>query len=61
MKIADDAEQNVVNAQRSVNVAESAVLGAKAEVLRLHTRIADAAERARTLGSHLATNDSVGP
>ena len=61
MKIADDAEQNVVNAQRSVNVAQSAAIGAKAEVLRLRSRIAEAADRARALSSHLAKNDAVGP
>ena len=61
MKIADDAEQNVVGAQRSLNGAQNSVASAKAEVLRLRLRIAEANDRARALGGHLATNDAVGP
>lgn len=60
MKIADDAEQNVVNAQRNLNGAQTAVITAKAEMQRLHLAIAQATDRARTLG-HLGTNDAVGP
>ncbi len=60
MKIADDAEQNVVSAQRNVNGAQNSVMTAKAEVLRLRLRIAQASDRAHALG-HIATNDAVGP
>ena len=60
MKIADDAEQSLVSAQRNVNGAQNYVMTAKAEVLRLRLRIAQSNDRTHATG-HLATNDAVGP
>ena len=61
MRTADDAEQSVVAAQRSFNVATSALDAAKAEVVRLRGRIADNTERARALTAHLGSGETYGP
>ena len=61
MKIADDAEQSVVAAQRSVDVAAAALDSAKSEAGRLRGRIAASAERARALATRLAGSQTYGP
>jgi hypothetical protein len=61
MRTADDAEQSVVAAQRSFDIATSALDVAKAEVARLRGRIADSTERARALAAHLGGGETYGP